>query len=137
MKISAWRRHTDILLFAIIGVVNTFVHGAILLWAVETLHLHLLLAHALAFWVANLFSYIVNSRVTFKVPLGALSYARFLLASLVALCLTLGIAWLTNHLGVHYQIGFAIIVITVPLFSFAVIKFWAFAGHRSIPSHRA
>ena len=136
MKISAWRQHTDFLLFALIGVMNTFVHGAILLWAVETLHLHLLFAHALAFWVANLLSYIVNSRITFKMPLGILRYARFLLASLVALGLTLCIAWVTSHMGLHYQLGFAIIVITVPLFSFAAIKFWAFAGHRSTPSHR-
>ncbi|AFU44352.1 GtrA family protein [Acidovorax sp. KKS102] len=136
MNLNAWRTHTDFLLFAIIGILNTFVHGGVLMWAVEKLQLTLLLAHTLAFAVANLFSYIANSRITFKAPLSVLRYARFLLASLVALGLTLCIAWVTSRLGLHYQIGFVIIVFTVPLFSFAVIKFWAFAGHRSTPSQR-
>ena len=131
MNLAAWRRHADLMVFGTIGVLNTLVHGVVLTAAVEKLRLHLLLAHMLAFGVANIFSYLANSRYTFKVTLSVTRYLRFLLASLAALCLTLGIAWLTNRIGMHYQMGFAIIVVTVPLFSFALVKFWAFAGHRS------
>lgn len=131
MNLAAWRQHTDLLVFGTIGVLNTLVHGVMLTTAVEKLQLPLLLAHVLAFGVANIFSYFANSRFTFKVALGLVRYLRFLLASLAALCLTLGIAWLTNHIGMHYQMGFAIIVVTVPLFSFGLVKFWAFAGHSS------
>lgn len=137
MSLAALRRHTDLLVFGAIGVLNTLVHGVVLTAAVEKLRLHLLLAHVCAFGVANIFSYLANSRFTFKVGLSVTRYLRFLLASLVALCLTLGIAWLTNRIGLHYQTGFAIIVVTVPLFSFALVKFWAFAGHHSSPSHSA
>jgi putative flippase GtrA len=137
MNLKAWRQHTDWMVFGAIGVMNTLVHGIILTAAVEKLRLHLLLAHALAFGVANLFSYIANSRLTFQVPFSLARYVRFLLASIAALGLTLGIAWITDRIGLHYQWGFAIIVVTVPLFSFVLLKFWAFAGHRSHPNQSA
>ena len=134
MKIDAWRQHTDFLRFAVIGGVNTLVHGAILTLAIEKFQLQLLSAHVLAFWFANLFSYVANSRITFHRPLSGLRYVRFVAASLVSLCLTLGIAWATNYFGVHYRVGFSIIVVTVPVFSFFIIKFWAFAGPHSSSS---
>lgn len=131
------RRHKAFITFAVIGAINTMVHGAVLVGAMETWQLPLLLSHCLAFMVANLFSYVANSRITFKVAFGWRSYTRFLLASLLALGLTLSLAWVASQWGLHYVVGFAIIVLTVPLFSFVIIKCWAFAGHRSIPSHHA
>lgn len=137
MNLAAWRQHADFLRFAVIGVANTLVHGAILTLTIEKFHFHLLIAHVFAFWFANLFSYISNSRFTFFVPLSGVRYFRFLSASLVSLCLTLGIAWVTAHLGLHYHIGFAIIVVMVPLFSFFIVKFWAFAGGYENSGHSA
>jgi putative flippase GtrA len=126
-----WDRWREIALFGAVGVTNTIVHGLVLAGAVEFLRLPLLLAHTVAFGVANLFSYVVNSRLTFRMPLSASRYMRFATASLVALALTLGIAMAADYLGFDYTTGFAIVVVTVPVFSFFVIKFWAFAKPKS------
>lgn len=131
MLLRLWRKWREIALFAVIGVANTLVHGLVLASAVELLQLPLLIAHTVAFGVANLFSYLLNSLFTFCMPLSVSRYVRFLAASLVALTLTLGIAAAADGSGLDYLYGFAIVVVTVPVFSFVVVKFWAFAKPRT------
>lgn len=131
MLLRLWKKWREIALFAGVGVINTLVHGLVLAGAVEFLELPLLVSHTVAFSVANLFSYVVNSRLTFRVPMSVSRYMRFLTASLVALALTLGIAATADHLGLDYLYGFALVVVTVPVFSFVVVKFWAFAKPRT------
>lgn len=128
MVIEFAQRHAQFLTFAVIGVVNTLVHGSMLVIAVEWLSMDVVLAHLVAFSVANLFSYAMNSRLTFKVALSLARYIRFFLASILALGLTLLLSWLMDHFGFHYLVGFLLIIVLVPLFSFVLMKFWAFAG---------
>lgn len=135
MRLTWLRQHADFLPFAIIGAFNTCLHGLVLVWAVEKAGLHLIFAHFSAFTVANFFSYVANSKLTFKIKLSWRHYGKFLFASLLALGLTLSIAWLANHWGIHYLLGFALIVVTVPFFSFFIIKFWALSSHHSSNSH--
>lgn len=112
--------------FALIGVANTLVHGACLAWLIEWWKLPIPAAHVLAFGVANLFSYGVNSRLTFKTALTWGSYGRFFLSSLLSLALTLLISWTAQVQGLDYKEGFVLVVLLVPAFSFMVMKFWAF-----------
>lgn len=102
------------------------VHGALLAWLIEWWQCPLSLAHALAFCVANLFSYAVNSRWTFKTSLSYTGYSRFFLSSLLSLALTLLISWMAQVQGLDYKEGFVVVVLLVPAFSFVVMKFWAF-----------
>ena len=131
MLLRLWKKWREMALFAVVGITNTLGHGLVLAGAVEFFQLPLLVSHTVAFGVANLFSYVINSHITFRMPLSASRYVRFLTASLVALALTLGIAAAADYLKLDYFYGFAIVVITVPVFSFVVIKFWAFAKPRS------
>lgn len=133
---ALFARHAQLLCFALIGVANTLVHGAILVVAVEWLALKVTLAHLLAFAVANAFSYVMNSWLTFKAALSLRRYARFFLASLLSLGLTLLLAWFCDHYGLHYLLGFVLIVVVVPLLSFAVMKFWTFAQSDQPPALR-
>lgn len=133
MLLRLWEKWREIALFALIGVTNTLVHGLMLASGVEYLQLPLLVSHTFAFCVANLFSYVLNSRITFKTSLSAKRYVRFLTASLVALALTLGIAAAADHLGVDYLYGFAMAVFTVPAVSFVLVKFWVFTQRRIEP----
>jgi len=55
-------------------------------------------------------------------------YIRFFVASLVALGLTLLLAWLMDRFEFHYLVGFLLIVILVPVISFMLMKFWAFTA---------
>lgn len=124
---ALFARHAQLLCFALIGVANTLVHGAILVVAVEWVALGVTAAHLVAFCVANIFSYLMNSWLTFKATLSPGRYVRFSLASLLSLGLTLLLAWFCDHYGLHYLLGFALIVVVVPLLNFAVMKFWTFA----------
>ncbi|WOF77578.1 GtrA family protein [Stutzerimonas kunmingensis] len=124
---ALFARHAQLMCFALIGVANTLVHGAILVVAVEWVALGVTVAHLLAFCVANIFSYLMNSWLTFKAALSPGRYARFFLASLLSLGLTLLLAWMSELYGLHYLLGFILIVVVVPLLSFAVMKFWTFA----------
>lgn len=123
-------RYSQFLTFAAIGVVNTLVHGSILTGAVEWMQMSVVLAHLYAFSVANLLSYVMNSRLTFRAPMTLARYFRFFVASLMSLGLTLILAWVMDYVGFHYFVGFLFIVVLVPLFSFMSMKFWAFAGEK-------
>jgi putative flippase GtrA len=116
----------EIFRFALVGGLNTFIHAALLAGAVELLLLNVVLANLVAFLVANIFSYFVNSAFTFRVQPSFIGYAKFLSSSMLALMLTLGISALTNKLGLHYLIGFLFVVVFVPVFSFVMMKLWAF-----------
>lgn len=122
-------RYTQFLPFAVIGLVNTLIHGGILVLSVEQLGLDITLSHMLAFFIANMFSYIANSKITFRSPITLLRYKRFVLASLLSLGLTLLLSWVANFYGLHYLAGFALIVVLVPILNFMVIKTWVFARH--------
>jgi putative flippase GtrA len=116
----------QIIKFASIGVVNTLLHGSVLWIVVERLHWPVLVAHCLAFIVANVFSYIMNCQWTFKSHFSFKSYVKFLSASLVSLLLTLFISGVAQWQGFNYWFGFAMIVVLVPALNFLLIKFWAF-----------
>ncbi len=121
-------RNAQLLFFGLIGVANTLIHGAVLVLMVECLAVDVTASHLFAFCVANIFSYLMNSRLTFKARLALVRYVRFFLASLLSLGLTLLLSWITDAYGLHYLLGFVLVVVLVPLFSFLVMKFWAFAG---------
>ena len=114
-------------MFAIIGFLNTLVHGSILITAVEYFNAAVVLAHFIAFFFANMFSYIMNSKLTFRIDLSFLHYCRFLMASMLALGLTLSLSWVTDQLGLHYLFGFLLIIVLVPALTFITLKSWAFA----------
>ncbi|EKE17398.1 MAG: GtrA family protein [uncultured bacterium] len=121
------QRNSQFLFFALIGVANTMIHGAVLIFAVEQLSIDVVISNLLAFCIANLSSYLMNSRLTFKKAMSFLRYLRFFLASILSLGLTLFISWVAEFYGAHYLVGFLAIVIFVPALSFLVMKFWAFS----------
>lgn len=113
--------------FGLIGVANTIIHGLLLTGFVELLLFNVIISNLMAFLIANLASYSMNSYITFKVPISLILYCRFLLASLFSLALTLLIAWLMNYCGFHYLQGFLVIIFIVPALSFLAMKLWAFS----------
>lgn len=112
--------------FIFIGVINTLIHGFVLMLAIEELGFSVVMSHLLAFFTANIFSYILNSRVTFKAHRSLIGYARFFVASIVSLCLTLFISFVGEVFNLHYLIGFLFVIMLVPVFNFLLMKYWTF-----------
>ena len=128
MAFSLLSRHTQFFTFAAVGLANTAVHGCILVLSVEYFGLDATSSNAAAFFLANIFSYFANSKLTFKTHISLARYSRFFLASLLSLAITLTISATAEYLGMHYLIGFALIVACVPIFSFAHMKIWTFSA---------
>jgi putative flippase GtrA len=129
MIISA--KYYQFLRFAMVGIANTAVHAGVVIGLMETLAPPAAVANACAFIAANLMSYCINSRFTFRVPMSWLGYRRFLLVSLVSLGLTLLITSWVEYMGWHYGLGLVMVIFIVPVLNFMVMRLWAFAPARS------
>lgn len=123
-------KYYEFIRFGLVGVANTVVHAGIVIALMEALAPPAFVANGVAFMFANLMSYALNSRFTFKTPVSFLGYRRFLLVSLVSLALTLLITWLVEYLGWHYGVGLAIVILVAPVLNYLVMKIWAFAPAR-------
>lgn len=112
--------------FVGIGLANTLIHALVLAIAIEWLFWPLLLGHLIGFLFANMLSYVLNSRFTFFRPLALNGYLRFVLASLFSLLFTLLISATADWARLNYWYGFLLVIFLVPIFSFTLMKWWAF-----------
>jgi putative flippase GtrA len=118
--------------FALIGVLNTLVHGGVLTALVELAHVGVVQSNMVAFAVSNIFSYLMNAVLTFRTVPSVRSYLKFFSASLIALGLNLLISWGMAELGFHYLQGFLVVIVLVPAISFLAIKLWVFSPKKPI-----
>lgn len=116
----------QIIIFGVIGFLNTLLHGLVLLVSVELLYLPVVVAHSFAFLSANIFSYLLNTRFTFNIPPSIVFYVKFFMGSIASFFLTLMISSVAEWYGLHYWFGFSVIVVCVPALSFLLMKFWIF-----------
>ncbi len=121
------RSHDQFIKFGAIGVANTLLHGLVFGCFVDGLGISVVMSHLVAFCFANFLSYLLNSFVTFKAPITLRLYARFFLASMLSLIMTLGLSALAQWCGLGHWQGFALIVLVIPIFSFVLMKCWAFS----------
>lgn len=118
--------HRSFICFACIGVVNSTIHGLILVGLVQFFLMGPTCANFFAFIAANITSYFLNSFFTFRKSIGFFRYFNFLMASLVALGITLVISEVAQYYHIYYLAGFAVIVLVVPVLNFLMLRVWAF-----------
>ncbi|WP_060482514.1 GtrA family protein [Pseudomonas sp. NBRC 111119] len=124
------QRYHEFIRFGLVGVTNTAVHAGIVVLLMEVFAPPAPVANGVAFLFANVMSYMLNSRFTFRMPVSFLGYRRFLLVSLVSLALTLAITSLVEFLGWHYAVGLMMVIFVVPVLNYVVMKLWAFTPAR-------
>ena len=114
--------------FAVSGGMSTGVHVL-----VATLAMHWLpnpmLANAMAFLVATVGSYLLNTLWSFQSPLHGQNLWRYCWVAVIGLMLTTAIAGLAQQLGFNYLIGIAGVVCIVPPFTFLLHHFWTYRPH--------
>lgn len=113
-------------LFLCIGLGATALHVAIATYLIGTLMLPIALGNAIAFVVANLFSYFSQSTYVFQRPQTSVQYWRFLSVSLVGLAFVVAISSALEALGVHYLVSIGVVVLVVPVVTFGVHSVWTF-----------
>ena len=112
--------------FSGIGVLNTLIHTALVVVSVERFGLHPSIANALAFVVANIFSYWANRRWNFKTEASLGQYGRFLIVSLAGLGITVLVSGLAEWAGWHYLVGLGLVFVALPAFTFLLHWRWTF-----------
>jgi len=122
---EAWR-------FAVVGIGSTVLHIAVASALIEVARYTAGEANGIAFMIATLASYWLNTRWTFHAPLALGSLSRFLLVAVFGLILTVGIASAIEKVGYHYLVGISLVVTIVPALTFWIHTLWTYKARFSV-----
>ena len=112
--------------FVLTGGAATLTHLVVAVLVIEMMGLGQTIANGLAFCVATLLSYVLNTCWSFQARMGLETAWRFLAVSFGALLLTLSLAWLVERAHGHYLLGIAVVVLFVPPLSFAAHRLFTY-----------
>lgn len=113
---------TQLIRFALVGVVNTALHLAVVGVMTQIFGLTQLISNSVAYVIASSFSFVVNSIWSFQVKPQAHRFARFQIVGLLGVIVSATFGHLGDVFGWHY-------VITV-LLTGCFVPFISFLGHR-------
>lgn len=119
MPVSAGR-------YAVVGGGATLTHVCVAALLIETMGLAPEGANSVAFILANLVSYVANTRWSFESNLGLKTWGRFIIVSALAWATTIAIASSVDRAGGHYMLGIFLVVIVVPFVSFAAHRLFTY-----------
>ncbi|WP_405046888.1 GtrA family protein [Pseudomonas sp. BE134] len=112
--------------FACVGIFNTAIHLCIVFLLVEKLSTQPPSANAVAFLVANIASYLLNSTWTFRKRTSFAGYSKFFIVSLVGLMISWGCVFSSELLGLHYVVGVLVSVVFVAIIGYFLNKQFVF-----------
>ncbi|MDQ0141769.1 GtrA family protein [Cupriavidus necator] len=115
-----------LLRFGISGLLATGIHVAVATPLIFLLHASQVSANGIAFVIANIGSYLLNTLWSFGATPGRDSYLRFLAVSLLGLGLTLAISAGAQALAAGYWTGLVAILAVVPPITFALHRSWTY-----------
>lgn len=119
--------HTRRLLrFGVTGAGTTLLHAGVALVLITELAAKPPLANGIAFCVATVFSYLVNTLWSFSAPLHGQNLRRFLMVSSMGFLLAMSLAWLAELWGWPPLGGIALVVCVVPAVSFGLHSLWTY-----------
>ncbi|PZQ64118.1 MAG: polysaccharide synthesis protein GtrA [Phenylobacterium zucineum] len=115
-------------LFAIIGAAATLTHVVAALAARELGGLSVMEANFAGYLMAVGVSYVGNARLTFRRrALHGPQFLRFIVVSLLGLCVTQGLTWLlAEQWGWPFWAALGVVAVAVPALSFGLSRVWAF-----------
>ncbi len=113
--------------FGVVGVAATLIHLALAWIAARGFDAAPLTANSLGFVAAFACSYFGHLYWTFGQRTGhPVTLPRFVVVSGVSLLLTSVITWAVDHAGLPFEVTLAAILLTVPLVTWLLSKYWAF-----------
>ena len=116
---------TEIIKFLFVGVTNVFIYLVLAFFFVRILSVDPLLSNGTAYFLSAIYSYLMNSFITFKKPFSYLMLTKFLIASIfLSLCASL-ITAVTLRYDYDYLVSIFLIIFGLPLFSFFIHKYWS------------
>ncbi|MBK8376032.1 MAG: GtrA family protein [Sphingomonadales bacterium] len=112
--------------FAASGLLVTILHVVIATLFIEMVRPVPSLANGVAFLMATIISYVINTTWSFSSPLQGKNLFRFCLVSAVGLFLAMGISGAAQFYGLSYCYGIGGVVLVVPPVTFLLHNFWTY-----------
>lgn len=117
---------TTLFKFGLTGVCSTLIHIVVATTLISGFDKTTPIANGTAFILATLFSYGVNTLWSFSNQISSRNARRFIIVSLLGLALTILISLLADALNLHYMVGIAMVVVTVPIYTFLAHSLWTY-----------
>lgn len=115
--------------FVVIGVIATLIHVVVAssLISMELLHLPGV-ANGFAAVTAASFSYVGNTKWSFKTSFTQRNAVRFIVTAVAGSSMAFALSSLADILGYHYLVGIGLVVVCVPIMSFLLHYYWTYRG---------
>ena len=120
------KNYREFLTFCVIGGVNTLVHAAIVVPLAGHLAVNQVYANVCGFLAANFVSFVLNSMLTFRVPVVFANYFKFLSSSLVTLGIIVVLSSAAEYFSVNYLYALVGLIALSPVLNFLILKYFAF-----------
>jgi putative flippase GtrA len=112
--------------FALSGLLVTGLHTIVAVAFIQGVSLAPALANGVAFVVATVFSYLINTTWSFSDTLQGKNLFRFCCVSFIGLFLAMSISGAAQYYGLHYLYGIFFVVCIVPAVTFLLHSFWTY-----------
>jgi len=112
--------------FAVTGLFVTALHALVAVLFINGVSPKPPLANGVAFAIATVVSYVINTTWSFSARLHGKTLLRFLLVSAGGFFLAMFVAWAAQMAGLHYLLGIVAVALTIPAFTFVLHNFWTY-----------
>jgi len=112
--------------FAVTGVFVTGLHALVAILFFNFVSPQPPLANGVAFAVATVVSYLINTTWSFSAQLHGRTLLRFMTVSGVGFLLAMLVAWVAQMAGLNYLLGIGAVAVTIPVFTFVMHNFWTY-----------
>jgi putative flippase GtrA len=113
--------------FVISGLLATGLHAVVATTLISKFLILSPISNGIAFLIASIFSYILNTIWSFSQKISGKIFYRFVLISTLGGILSVIISSYSVYLELHYSIGIITVVLTVPPITFGLHYLWTFS----------
>ncbi|MEB0047305.1 MULTISPECIES: GtrA family protein [unclassified Pseudomonas] len=112
--------------FAVTGLFVTALHALIAVLFINFVMPIPPLANGVAFAVATVVPYLINTTWSFSARLHGRTLLRFMMVSSAGFLLAMFVAWVAQMAGLNYLLGICAVALTIPAFTFVLHNFWTY-----------
>lgn len=112
--------------FGSVGVLSTAVHVAVASALITAAGWPAGFANGVAFCVATVVSYSLQSRLTFRRAMSRRTLWRFVAVAAGGAAVSMAISGGAEWLGLHYLVGIALVVVSLPPLTFVAHSRWTY-----------
>lgn len=112
--------------FAVAGLLATGLHVLVAAGFIRLVMPAPSIANGVAFGVASVFSYLINTLWSFSCPLHGSNLVRFVAVSLLGCLIAMSVAGAAENLGLEYGYGIGLVVCIVPPITFVMHRRWTY-----------